>query len=95
MTEIKTERRIPITEDVKLLCDICRRIGYLSAFVDKDWADVEADQICNYITELFNAKMQMTITTNDLVYRHYPYGTEVTTGTPLPPQGVTVTCKKE
>ena len=38
-----------------------------------------------------------TVPTNDLVYRPsnpYPYGTEVTTGTPLPPQGVTVTCKK-
>ena len=93
MTEIKTERRIPITEDVKLLCEMCRRIGYLSAFVDKDWADAEADQIVDYITELFNAKREMTITTN--IPSLYPFGTEVTTGTPLPPQGVTVTCKKE
>ena len=34
--------------------------------------------------------------THDLVHRPsnpYPYGTEVTTGTPLPPKGVTVTCK--
>lgn len=34
---------------------------------------------------------------NDLVYRPsnpYPYGTEITTGTPPPPKGVTVTCKK-
>ena len=36
-----------------------------------------------------------TVLTNDLVHRpSYPYGTEVTTGTPLPPKGVTVTCKK-
>ena len=34
---------------------------------------------------------------NDLVYRPgnpYKDGTTITTGTPLPPQGVTVTCKK-
>lgn len=38
-----------------------------------------------------------TVPTNDLVYRQsnpYPYGKEGTTGTPLPPQGVTtVHCK--
>ena len=38
-----------------------------------------------------------TAPTNDLVYRPsntYSYGTEVTTGTPLPPQGVTTAhCK--
>ena len=55
MEEIKTVPRIPITEDVKTLCLMCRKIGYLSAFVDKDWADEEADMICEYITELFNA----------------------------------------
>ena len=39
-----------------------------------------------------------TASTNDLVYRPgnpYPYGTEVTTGTPLPPQGVTIARCKE
>lgn len=37
-----------------------------------------------------------TVPTNDLVYRPntYPYGNEITTGTPLPSQGVTVTCVK-
>lgn len=38
-----------------------------------------------------------TVPTDNLVYRPsnpYPYGTEVTTGTPLPPKSVTVTCKK-
>lgn len=36
------------------------------------------------------------VPTNDLVYRpNNPYGKEITTGTPLPSQGVTVTCKKE
>lgn len=36
------------------------------------------------------------VPTNDLVYRpNNPYGKEILTGTPLPPQGVTVTCKKE
>ena len=37
------------------------------------------------------------VPTNDLVYRPnnpYPYGKEISTGTPLPPQGVTVTCTK-
>lgn len=37
-----------------------------------------------------------TVPTNDLVYRPnnpYPYGKEITSATPLPPQGVTVTCK--
>ena len=38
-----------------------------------------------------------TVPTNDLVYRPSnpcPYGTEGTTGTPLPPQHTTVTCTK-
>ena len=38
-----------------------------------------------------------TAPTNDLVYRpNNPYscGKEITTGTPLPPQGTTVTCTK-
>ena len=38
------------------------------------------------------------VPTNDLVHRPnktFPYGKEISTGTPLPPQGVTVTCKKE
>ena len=39
-----------------------------------------------------------TAPTNDLVYRPsnpYPYGKEITTGTPLPPQGVTIAHCKE
>lgn len=56
MTEIKTVRRVPIEEDVNTLCLMCRRIGYMSAHIDKDWADCEADEICEYITELFLAK---------------------------------------
>lgn len=45
-------------------------------------------------------KLKMSTVTNpcevDLMYRPnnpYPYGKEITSATPLPPQGVTVTCK--
>lgn len=62
MIEIRTIPRIPITEDVKTLSLMCRRIGYMAACVDKDWADEEADVIVEYITNLFLAKRESEVT---------------------------------
>lgn len=45
-----------ITKDVKRLCDICYQVGYMGAVIDRVWSDDAADNICEYITDLFNAK---------------------------------------
>ena len=46
----------PITEDIERLSAMCRAVGYLSAFCDKEFADAWADRIVNYMAELFKAK---------------------------------------
>ena len=57
----------------------------------------EAQKSGKKMTTVTNPCEVDTVPTNDLVYRPgnpYPHGKEITTGTPLPSQGVTVTCKK-
>ena len=55
-TIVVTVPKIPITEDVKLLCDICHKVGYMSAVGENTVLDDYADEIVDYITNLFNAK---------------------------------------
>lgn len=92
MTEIKTVPRIPITEDVKTLCLMCRRIGYLSAHVDKDWADCEADEIVEYITDLFNAKREANIPQFSYHTTDVPLA-DRTTATPVPNEQIIISCR--
>ena len=56
------EQKKPITEDVKRLCDICRDLGYIGSLADEHYHDSTgsdiADEAVQYITELFNAKLE-------------------------------------
>lgn len=60
MTRAENEPRIPITEDITRMCSICRDLGYIGALADEYYHDSTgsdiADEITEYITELFNAK---------------------------------------
>ena len=60
MPRVETESRVPITEDMTRLCGICRDLGYIGALADEYYHDATgsdmADEITDYITELFNAK---------------------------------------
>lgn len=56
-----TEQRMSITKDVKLFAEMQRDIGYLSGMMaldlkNADFADELANQISEYVTDLFNAK---------------------------------------
>ena len=52
----------PITEDISRLCSICRDLGYIGSLADEYYHDSTgsdiADVTTQYITELFNAKIE-------------------------------------
>lgn len=60
MPIVKNEPRVPITEDITRMCSICRDLGHIGALADEHYHDSTgsdiADEITEYITELFNAK---------------------------------------
>ena len=66
------EQKTPITEDLKRLCDICHDLGYIGSLADEHYHDSrgsdKADRVCEYITELFNAKRKER-TMSDLIRR--------------------------
>ena len=64
MTEIKTEQKISITEDISRLGSVCRDLGYIGALADEYYHDSTgsdiADEITEYIIELFNVKQTVS-----------------------------------
>ena len=91
-----------VIDDINRLGEICHAVGYLGAIADDKYNDGLgsdlSDTVVKYIAELFNAK-RVSITSmpeiDDWQRTHttpYPFGTEVTTGTPLPKQDITITC---
>ena len=67
-----------ITDDVKRFSEMCYCVGVMSGNLNEEWADDMADDVVNYITQLFQHAQELSRHEQDIdILSEYEYEKEV------------------